>query len=686
MGKADVVPSLRVSRSVPDDQEQAADDESSAAPSYTLGEITVANARKVFGVTTALNGCTLKARRGEIHAVVGENGSGKSTLAKALSGVLPLDGGSVSVFGESPTTPHAARSLGIATVFQEVLIADEASVVDNLFVGSDTLWTKSVSAWEKKDAAARVMEDLLGYPVDPDTVAGSLPLSTKQWITIARALLRDPIVLILDESSAALDLDATERLFEKMRQFRDAGAAVFIVTHRIAELVRISDRATVLRDGCDVGVLEKGEITENNLLGLMTGEAPVTSSADKAGPEPTSDTVVLKTDQLRVWASGNGINFTLREGEIVGVAGLDGQGQDEFVRVLSGIAPSVEGVTTVRSKSGEMYPIRGQSDAMAAGVSYVSGDRKLEGILPNLSIYENLLIPQYRRHRIGGVLALIQWDALSGAFDREVERLSIKLGNQSDLITSLSGGNQQKVMIGRSFAINSRILILNDPARGIDIGSKEEIYRQLREYASHGNSVIYLSSEIEEFIGLCSRVLVFRHGSMFAQFSGLEIDTHRILEAMFGQTSGGSVTSRDAVAPSSGFRPIKVLDFGEEEREMITKDDISPIKIKEFGRSEGPRSAPDEMETENRSVETSTGAHRKQGPREDSASVKLPRNIKIVDFDEEHAEQKLRQRLGPIKIVDVDKEAKQQDDREWERTREAHERNIGEIKIIESDA
>ena len=218
------------------------------------GDIYVQDASKSFGVTKALNGVNFKANFGEIHAIVGGNGCGKSTLAKVISGVLPLDKGKVSIMGHSPNSPIEAQRVGIATVFQEVMIAEEATVYENLFIGYDSFFGKKLAHRDRVEKAASIMLELSGEFVDPYTIASQLSLGMKAWITIGRAFLRNPKVLILDESSAALDFDSTERLFAKMRTLRDQGAAIFIVTHRIAELVRISDRATVMRDGVDVGV------------------------------------------------------------------------------------------------------------------------------------------------------------------------------------------------------------------------------------------------------------------------------------------------------------------------------------------------------------------------------------------------------------------------------------------------
>jgi ribose transport system ATP-binding protein len=243
-----------------------------------------------------------------------------------------------------------ARKLGIATVFQEVMVADEASVVDNLFIGTDDFWYKAMTQGEKVKKAEVLMEELVGEYVNPHTLASTLSLPIKAWITIGRAFLReDTKVLILDESSAALDFDSTERLFTKMRQLRDKGVAVFIVTHRIAELVRISDKATVMRDGIDVGVLEKEEITEKNLLKLMTGRSDTGDKTKNSASKSQSDNVILRTHDLKVWEESDPINLDLHEGEILGVTGLDGHGQDDFVKILAGVQSGYGGYVEVKN-------------------------------------------------------------------------------------------------------------------------------------------------------------------------------------------------------------------------------------------------------------------------------------------------------------------------------------------------
>ena len=556
------------------------------------GDIYVQDVHKYFGVTKALNGVNFSANFGEIHAIVGGNGCGKSTLAKVMSGVLPIDKGKVSVLGQTPTSPVMARNMGIATVFQEVMIAEEASVVDNLFVGSDDFWYKNLTQREKVIKAQEIMEDLVGEYVDPYTQAFNLSLPIKAWITIARAFLRENTkLLILDESSAALDFDSTERLFKKMRELRDNGVAVFIVTHRIAELVRISDKATVMRDGKDVGVLEKKDLNEKNLIGLMTGRAETGEKSKSVAVQTKTDKVVMRAENLVVWPESKPVNFEVKRGEIVGVTGLDGNGQDDFVKILAGVQEANGGTTEILDNNENFIKYSSLENAKKNGISFVSGDRKKEGILPNLSIYENLVVPLYKKTSRAGFLGFIDWLELNGIFEWEVDRLSIKTGPRDNLIGSLSGGNQQKVMIARSFAQHPKVLILNDPARGIDVSTKRDLYVHLRNYVEEGNTVIFLSSELEEFIGLCPKVMVFRNGTVFDIFENEEINADTLLEGMFGQTAGISETLLSSKTDLNSNiiqnkqitnekidqkKIVKIVDF-EKENKNKTK-----IKIKTF--------------------------------------------------------------------------------------------------------
>ena len=505
----------------------------------TVATVEITSVRKTFGPTVALNGASLRAYDGEVHAIIGGNGSGKSTLAKVISGVLIPDSGQVSIFGKSASSPVEAKALGIANVYQEVLVTDECSVLDNLYIGADNLFSATIGPEEKVAKASALMGELLGFDLDLATLVGDLPLSIKQWITIARALLTDPKILILDESSAALDFDSTERLFQKMRELKEQGASILMVSHRIAELVRIADRATVLRDGVDVGSLQKEEITEAGIFELIAGPERGRTLALQSVAERLSQTPVLRVERGRVWHDAGQIEFALYPGEIVGITGLDGQGQADFVRCLAGVQSLVSGrVGVIDGKSSE--EVNDLHSAHRNAVTYVSGDRKREGIFPNLSIFENLLLSVYQDYRLGGWLNLIDRRKLQPVFEWESGRLAVRMGSQDNLITSLSGGNQQKVLIARAFAEKPNVLVLNDPARGIDVGAKLDLYRNLRDFAAKGKAVVFLSSEIEEFLNLCTRVLVFRNGAISSQFDP-PFDGHVILNAMFGRRASAAL-------------------------------------------------------------------------------------------------------------------------------------------------
>ncbi len=516
---------------------------------------------KTFGPTVALDRVSLQAFEGEVHAIIGGNGSGKSTLAKVISGVLLPDSGQISIFGKSATTPAESKALGISNVYQEVLVADECSILDNLFLGADGLFETAEPREERYQRAKQILSDLLGFELDPDAIVGDLSLSLKQWITIARGMLTNPRLLILDESSAALDFEATERLFAKMREMKAAGCAIFIVTHRIAELVRIADRATVLRDGQSVGTLAKAQITEDNIMQLIAGSDR--KKADEGGglAKTVSAPPLLRAHDLQIWPNTSPFDFNLHLGEIIGVTGLDGQGQADFVKVLAGVNTPENGWLSV-IHDGRATSVGDMQSARKAGVSYVSGDRKKDGILPNLSIFENMVMSIYPTNAVGSFLRFVDRQKLDPIFEHETGQLATKMGDSGNLIGSLSGGNQQKILIARAFAENPRVLVLNDPARGIDVGAKLDLYSNLRSFASRGNGVVFLSSEIEEFANLCTRVLVFRGGIVSTHFEP-PFDTHVILNATFGRRPNerGEASGNDNVAHLENWRPARNGDI-----------------------------------------------------------------------------------------------------------------------------
>ena len=301
----------------------------------------------------------------------------------------------------------------------------------------------------------------------------------------------------------------------------------------------------------------------------------------------------MRAENLVVWPDSKPVNFEVKRGEIIGVTGLDGNGQDDFVKILAGVQESHGGTTEILDSNENFLKYNSLDDAKNNGISFVSGDRKKEGILPNLSIYENLVIPLYKKNSKAGFLGFVNWMELNGIFDWEVERLSIKTGPKDNLIGSLSGGNQQKVMIARSFAQHPKVLILNDPARGIDVSTKRDLYVHLRKYVEEGNTVVFLSSELEEFIGLCPKVMVFRNGTVFDIFENEKVNADTLLEGMFGQTAGISETTisnkPNSTSPLVMDRPVKnnkasekkivkVVDFDKEN----TDEKKTKIKIKTF--------------------------------------------------------------------------------------------------------
>lgn len=495
--------------------------------------VNVQGVEKTFGETRALRGATLTARAGEIHAIVGENGSGKSTLAKIISGILPPDAGISEVGGRTVRTPGEALKYGVATVFQEVLVAEGLSIADNIYLGLQGPFRRSMSPRQQITAASKLLSDLIGEPIDASRLVDDLSLAQRQWVTIARALVRNPAVIIFDESTAALDLQGAARLHQEMQRLRNEGACILIVTHRISELTSFADRATVLRDGKDVGVLAGEDVTEDRLLSLMSGIERDPQHSLRVGKTPAvAGLAPLLSAANVVLSAGNApSNFEVFPGEIIGLAGLDGQGQSEFIQTLTGVRRPVSGTVRSTGKSGTTVEITSLADATRHGVGYISGDRRKEGIFPNLSIFENFAMPLYAAARKSG---LIDRQSLRRRFDMMTKDLALRAGAPSDLITSLSGGNQQKVLIGRVLTEDPIVVGLNDPARGVDIKTKRELYAQLNALADNGAGVVYLSTEIDELTILCDKVAVFRNGSLFAWLEGSRLNPDSVLAAMFG--------------------------------------------------------------------------------------------------------------------------------------------------------
>ena len=520
------------------------------APPATL--LRIEGVTKAFGPTIALRGCSLELRAGEVHALMGENGSGKSTLVKILSGVHRPDSGQVLI-EQSPlraATPRAAAAAGVATVFQEVQSVPGQPVLDNLWLGADGMLRRArggpsasrTDVGDRRERARAVLTELLGDCPDAllSAPAGLLSLSERQAVAIGRALLRAPQVLILDEATSALDVATRDRLVAAVRRLTAAGGAVLFISHRMDEVTEIADRVTVLRSGESVATLDRDEAAPGRLVALMTGGEPLVQPEAQPDTAPGAEVPAPSMRPEAKEAAGvvfTADGLTLRAGEIVGLAGLEGQGQDEYLRALrSAVGP-------------DGTPVR---------AAYVARDRREESIFPPLSIRENFTAATLSKDARAGLISVRRASARFAAY---ADRLKIRLGRDHDAITTLSGGNQQKVVIARALASDPRVLLLNDPTRGVDIGAKRDIYALLRELAGSGMAIVMLSTEVDEHLELMDRVLVFRDGAPAAELGRTGLSRAGIVAEFFGSAAvaevaggrGGSAGSEDQRSSERGL-------------------------------------------------------------------------------------------------------------------------------------
>jgi ABC-type sugar transport system ATPase subunit len=494
---------------------------------------------KAFGPTVALRSCSAEFRAGEVHAVMGENGSGKSTLVKILTGVHRPDAGTVELAGlggslvQAPAlrNPAAAIRAGIMAVFQEVLVVDSRSVLENAWLGADTVFRARLTEADRRERARAVFAELLGDGIDLDAPAGSLALSQRQACAIARVLLREPRVLILDEATSALDVATRDRLFAAIRRRSASGMATLFISHRMDEIGEIAGRVTVLRSGDSVGTLDGAQATPERLIQLMTGADHLAGgkSAHQRLSRTGSAGSVLVVRDLRLRAGAAPVSVDLRAGEVVGLAGLEGHGQDEFLRALWDGDPSGR---VLRVDGPTQTPVRSARHAASLGIGYVPRDRRGESLFAPLSIQENFGVVTSRADRR---FCLLSHAARRGRLALYRESLGIRMGKPTDLITTLSGGNQQKVIIARWLARQPRILLLNDPTRGIDLGAKRDIYALLDKLAADGVTVVMLSTEVDEHVELMDRVLVFREGAVGAVLDRDQLSGAALVSAFFGQ-------------------------------------------------------------------------------------------------------------------------------------------------------
>jgi ABC-type sugar transport system ATPase subunit len=493
----------------------------------------VVDVRKAFGPTQAIAQATFELRAGEVHAIVGENGSGKSTLVKILAGIHQPDAGTIALGdGERSGLPNPRSALraGIATVFQEVLVVEARSMLENVWLGHEGFLRSGLSATVKRERASAELAGLLGRRPDLDAPVGMLSLSDRQTCCLARALVRDPRVLLLDEATSRADVATRERLFATLRERVAGGAGVVFISHRMDEVAELADRITVMRSGQTVATLLRGEADSDQLVHLMTGEDRLTVGSRPAPKDRRVGEVVLRAEDLRLAPSRAPVQTTIRAGELVGIAGLEGHGQDAFLRALAGGPRDGAGVIHCADRL-----IASPQDAADAGIAYVPRERRAESLFESKSILENFAIATLGRDTRGGLLAHRRSRA---RFAQYAERLGIVLDDSRDLITSLSGGNQQKVVMARWLATEPRVLLLNDPTRGIDLRTKRDVYALLRELASAGMAVVMLSTEVDEHVELMDRVLVFRDYQLASELSRGELDHAQLVAAFFGEAVG----------------------------------------------------------------------------------------------------------------------------------------------------
>jgi ABC-type sugar transport system ATPase subunit len=515
--------------------EEAAVAAAPSAPTEPEVLVRVEGLAKAFGATQALRDCSFELRAGEVHALVGENGSGKSTLVKILSGVHVPDSGRVEIVGAEADlrSPKAAQEQGIVTVFQEVLVAEARSVLDNVWLGADDMWRAKVSTREKRRRAKDALTELLGRPVDLSAAMEELSLSDRQSCCIVRALLRRPRILILDEATSALDVATRDRLFTLVGRLAAEGVGVIFITHRMDEIEEIGDRITVMRSGETVANLKRAAWTPRELVRLMTGSDQLASIGrlEAASADSRRGAPVLSVRGLKLRPDGEPIDLEVRAGELIGLAGLEGQGHNEFLEALSG--QNVIAGEIVRHLPDGDVVIRSPALAADCGVAYVPRERGLDSLFSWMTIRENFALPTLGQDSRFGWLSV---RSSRRRFASYVDRLQIVLRSPEDAITTLSGGNQQRVILARWLAFGPRILLLNDPTRGVDINAKNDLYALLRTLSGQKLAVVMLSTELDEHVELMDRVLVFREHELFRELGRSELSREALVAAFFGES------------------------------------------------------------------------------------------------------------------------------------------------------
>ena len=493
--------------------------------------LNIRGVRKAFGATLALRNVDLCVGHAEIHALIGENGAGKSTLMKVLSGAHGPDAGRIELDGVELriANPSQARDSGIAMIYQELNLAPHLSVEENMLLGREP------SRWgwldrKRRQAMAQQALAQLDYGHLPlNALVNQLTIAEQQIVEIARALLFDPKVLILDEPTSSLTQVDTQRLFQTLQRLRERGVSIVYISHFLEECQRLCDRFTVLRDGESVGTGDLKATPLGDIIRWMVGRE--VSEIYPRAQRKMGD-VVLELRELAGAEKPKSASLTLRRGEVMGIAGLVGAGRTEMLRTCFGLQPKRRGEVTIRSQS---CAVSRPADLWARGVGLLSENRKEEGLLLQRSIADNLMLSNFKPvSRTGFVRSREQGDCAQ----RLMERLRIRARSPWQSVGELSGGNQQKAFLGRLIHHGADILLLDEPTRGIDVGSKAEIYRLINELAGQGSAVLFVSSYLPELLGVCDTIAVMCRGVLGDKRSISEWTEHSIIEAAVGKGNG----------------------------------------------------------------------------------------------------------------------------------------------------
>jgi rhamnose transport system ATP-binding protein len=483
----------------------------------------VQHVSKSFGGVHALQNVHFEIFPGEVHALLGENGAGKSTLIKIMTGVYQPDAGELFLDGQPIhfANTRAAQEHGVAAIYQEPSLFPDLDIAENILVGRQPIGRWGVD-WKRMYQEAGDLLRRLGLALDPRTKARVLSVAQQQVVEIARALSINAKVLIMDEPTSSLTLGEVEELFTIVRQLRQAGTAIVFISHRLEELFALADRVTTLRDGTYVGTRAMADVTTEDLIRMMVGRTLgelFPKQAVEAGE------VVLDVAGLGVEGSFSDVSFQLRRGEILGMAGLIGAGRTNVARALFGTEPATSGTIKL---DGKVVTITSPDSAMALGIGYVPEDRKEHGLVLRMSIADNITLPVVSR------FATLGWlDA-----DREIEeataaskQLEVKMASVEQQAGELSGGNQQKVVLAKWLGTQPRVLILDEPTRGIDVGTKAAVHRLMSSLAAQGMAILMISSELPEVLGMSDRILVMREGRITGHFSRAEATQEKLMAA-----------------------------------------------------------------------------------------------------------------------------------------------------------